>query len=86
MTPCYDEEFALVAAPRWSSGTTVTSPEALRTVPLIAYAEEAPIVRRYWRTVFGTRLTRTADVVVPDLRGVLATTRAGDSERAAGQG
>lgn len=77
ITPLYDELFALVAAPRWSLGKPVTSPEPLRRIPLVTYAEEAPIVRRYWRSVFGVRLTRTADLVVPDLRGVLAAVRAG---------
>lgn len=77
VTPFYDEVFALVAAPQWSGGTAITSPESLRQIPLVAYAEEAPIIRRYWRSVFGTRLTRTADLVVPDLRGVLAAVRAG---------
>ncbi|WP_350279023.1 LysR family transcriptional regulator [Kribbella sp. HUAS MG21] len=70
VTPFYDEVFALVAAPRWSV-------EPLRRTPLIAYGEEAPILRRYWRTVFGSRLTRTVDLVVPDLRGVLDAVRAG---------
>ncbi|HWD78704.1 MAG TPA: LysR family transcriptional regulator [Kribbella sp.] len=70
VTPFYDEEFALVAAPRWEG-------EAVRRVPLVSYGEEAPILRRYWRTVFGSRLTRTVDLVVPDLRGVLAAVRAG---------
>ncbi|MFF0341532.1 LysR substrate-binding domain-containing protein [Kribbella sp. NPDC004875] len=50
---------------------------SLREIPLVAYAEEAPIIRRYWRTVLNTRLTRTADLVVPDLRGVLTAVRAG---------
>ncbi|MFI7068054.1 LysR family transcriptional regulator [Kribbella sp. NPDC050124] len=77
VTPFYDEVFALVAAPRWFTGTPVTSPEPLRKIPLVAYAEEAPIIRRYWRSVFNTRLTRTADLVVPDLRGALAAVRAG---------
>ena len=77
ITPLYDEIFALVAAPRWAVGKPVTSPEPLRRIPLVTYAEEAPIVRRYWRSVFGVRLTRTADLVVPDLRGVLAAVRAG---------
>ncbi|MFI6675003.1 LysR family transcriptional regulator [Kribbella sp. NPDC050470] len=77
VTPFYDEVFALVAAPRWSTGTPITSPEPLRKIPLVAYAEEAPIIRRYWRSVFNTRLTRTADLVVPDLRGALAAVRAG---------
>ncbi|GAA1588694.1 LysR family transcriptional regulator [Kribbella sancticallisti] len=77
VTPLYDELFALVAAPRWYPGTPVTSPELLRDVPLVAFAEEAPILRRYWRSVFGVRLTRTVALVVPDLRGVLAAVLAG---------
>jgi DNA-binding transcriptional LysR family regulator len=77
ITPLYDEMFVLVAAPRWSLGKAPASPEVLRKIPLVAYAEEAPIIRRYWRSVFGVRLTRTADLVVPDLRGVLAAVRAG---------
>ncbi|MFB6720195.1 LysR family transcriptional regulator [Kribbella sp. NPDC056345] len=76
-TPCYDETFTLVAAPHWAPAAPVTTPDQLRAIPLIAYAEEAPILRRYWRTVFNTRLSRTPDLVVPDLRGALATTLAG---------
>lgn len=52
-------------------------PAALHGVPLITYAEDLPIARRYWRHVFGRRLTRTAAVTVPDLRGVLAAVVAG---------
>jgi DNA-binding transcriptional LysR family regulator len=77
VTPLYDETFALVAAPRWYSGTPVSAPEQLRHIPLVAYAEEAPILRRYWRSVFGVRLTRSVAVVVPDLRGVLSAVLAG---------
>jgi molybdate transport repressor ModE-like protein len=77
VTPLYDELFALVAAPRWFPGKPVSTPELLREIPLVAFAEEAPIIRRYWRSVFGVRLTRTAALVVPDLRGVLAAVRAG---------
>jgi DNA-binding transcriptional LysR family regulator len=46
-------------------------------VPLVAYAEEAPILRRYWRTVFDTRLTRTPGLVVADLRAVRTAVLAG---------
>ncbi|MBN6053095.1 LysR family transcriptional regulator [Nonomuraea sp. RK-328] len=66
----YDEEFVLVAAPavagRWPG-----------ELPLIAYAEDLPIVRRYWRTVFGRRPSTAAQVVIPDLRGVLNAVLAG---------
>ncbi|RMI35624.1 LysR family transcriptional regulator [Nocardia stercoris] len=65
-----DEEFALVAAAPWTLAD-------LGHAPLIAYAENLPILRRYWRTIFGTRLTRSPAVVVPDLRGVLAAAVAG---------
>ncbi|MGA5036675.1 LysR family transcriptional regulator [Streptomyces capoamus] len=52
-------------------------PAALHGVPLLTYAEDLPIARRYWRHVFGRRLSRTAAVTVPDLRGVLAAVAAG---------
>ena len=62
--PFYDEEFVLVAAPRWRG-------EALESIPLVAYAEELPIVRRYWRSVFGRPPTGLRTVaIVPDLRGI----------------
>lgn len=72
--PLCDEEFVLVAAPR-----RVVSPDAgsLAHVPLVAYSEDMPIVRRYWRHVFGVAPSGPAAVVVPDLRGVLAAVVAG---------
>ncbi|MFF8860959.1 LysR family transcriptional regulator [Streptomyces sp. NPDC015139] len=79
--PLADEEFVLVAAPVWAGRvadrTAVEGPAALQDVPLITYAEDLPITRRYWRHVFGRRLSRTADMTVPDLRGVLAAVAAG---------
>ncbi|MGW0337662.1 LysR family transcriptional regulator [Streptomyces sp. NPDC003011] len=80
--PLADEEFVLVAAPVWARRTeerrTADGPcAAVRDVPLVAYAEDLPIARRYWRTVFGKRLTAQAAVIVPDLRGVLAAVLAG---------
>ncbi|MEV5725152.1 LysR family transcriptional regulator [Streptomyces pharetrae] len=79
--PLMDEEFVLVAAPLWagrlSGRVAAEGPDALRAVPLVAYAEDVPIARRYWRHVFGTRLSRPAAVTVPDLRGVLAAVVAG---------
>ncbi|MGW0597197.1 LysR family transcriptional regulator [Streptomyces sp. NPDC002776] len=80
-TPLADEEFVLVAAPVWADriGGRVTAegPGVLHTVPLIAYAEDLPILRRYWRHVFGRRLNCRAAVTLPDLRGVLAAVTAG---------
>lgn len=81
-TALTDEEFVLVAAPEWAdrldTGLLRTEPlAALRDVPLISYAEDLPVIRRYWRTAFAARPKGSAAVVVPDLRGVLAATVAG---------
>ncbi|SFW91839.1 LysR family transcriptional regulator [Amycolatopsis australiensis] len=62
-TPLTDEEFVLVG-PRGFDGDP-------RTAPLVAYAEDLPIIRRYWRSVLGVRPPSGPAVVVPDLRGVL---------------
>ncbi|MFD5441835.1 LysR family transcriptional regulator [Streptomyces tendae] len=79
--PLLDEEFVLVAAPVWADRITsrlaVEGPTAMHAVPLVTYAEDLPIARRYWRHVFGTRLSCPAAVTVPDLRGVLAAVTAG---------
>ncbi|MER5543859.1 LysR family transcriptional regulator [Streptomyces sp. NPDC002589] len=79
--PLSDEEFVLVAAPVWAERLAdrpaVEGPAALHEVPLITYAEDLPIARRYWRHVFGRRLSRSAALTVPDLRGVLAVVAAG---------
>ena len=72
-TPLADEEFVLVAAPaRARDIDPAQLPAALRGQPLIAYAEDLPLIRRYWRTVFGTRPSGSAALVVPDLRAVCA--------------
>ncbi|MFI6522928.1 LysR family transcriptional regulator [Spirillospora sp. NPDC050679] len=79
--PLTDEEFVLVAAPAWADRVKERlgreGPAALHAVPLVTYAEDVPIARRYWRHVFGARLSRPAAVTVPDLRGVLAAVVAG---------
>ncbi|WP_043631805.1 LysR family transcriptional regulator [Nonomuraea candida] len=73
--PVYDEEFLLVASPEVAA--RASGVRELARVPLVAYAEELPIVRRYWRTVLGRRPSMAAQVVIPDLRGVLGAVRAG---------
>ncbi|MES5820332.1 LysR family transcriptional regulator [Streptomyces sp. RG80] len=76
--PLNDEEFVLVAAPERAErigGPARIAAEgeaALHGVPLIAYAEDLPIVRRYWRHVFGKRLVRDPAVTMPDLNAVKA--------------
>ncbi|MGA1838865.1 LysR family transcriptional regulator [Herbiconiux sp. 11R-BC] len=73
--PLYDEEFVLVASPGWRSRLAGVDPidHELAAIPLIAYAENLPIVRRYWRTVFERRPDDvTVAAVIPDLRGIVA--------------
>ncbi|MFF2144393.1 LysR family transcriptional regulator [Kitasatospora sp. NPDC058190] len=76
--PLADEEFVLVAAPAWADRLAgAPLPDALAQLPLVTYAEDLPIARRYWRHVFGRRLQAQAAITVPDLRGVLAAATAG---------
>lgn len=80
--PLADEEYLLVAAPSWAA-RIATHPQSddlcatLREVPLVTYAEDLPIVRRYWRTVFGKQLATHAAVTVPNLYAVLSAVNAG---------
>ncbi|MEU8979165.1 LysR family transcriptional regulator [Streptomyces sp. NPDC058251] len=80
--PLMDEEFVLVAAPQWAERigpgrVAAEGAAALHGAPLVTYAEDLPIARRYWRHVFGVRLSGQAAITVPDLRGVLAAVAAG---------
>lgn len=83
-SPLTDETFALVAAPALAARQGLTpsrvvqdGPSALDGVPLLAYAPDVPIVRRYWRHVFGRRLEREPELTFPDLRAVRAAASAG---------
>jgi DNA-binding transcriptional LysR family regulator len=81
-TPLVDEEFVLVATPEIAAQVTPEriadeGPAALDGLPVIAYAENLPVLRHYWTTVFDCQPNATAAVVVPDLRGVLAAVAAG---------
>ena len=45
-------------------------------MPLVAYAEDLPIVRRYWRTAFNKQAAREASLTVPNLHAVVSADRA----------
>lgn len=75
--PLADTESVLVASPGWArrihrERLDRQGSSALCATPLVAYDDDLPLLRRYWRHVFGVRLTCTPAVTVPDLRGVLA--------------
>jgi DNA-binding transcriptional LysR family regulator len=71
----HEENFWLVAPPN----TVIPMPSELLQVdltsleqwlksqPLIAYSEDLPIIRRFWRAVFGRRLDTVPRLVLPDL-------------------
>lgn len=80
--PLCDEEFLLVAAPsllaELDAELLQAQPvKALQTLPLLAYAEDLPIVRRWWRHVLGVAPSGRAVLVVPDLRCLQAAAVAG---------
>jgi DNA-binding transcriptional LysR family regulator len=72
--PLYLEELTVVAAPRWYYPDTSG---ILGDAPWVAEAEDLPLIRRYWQTVYKTTPPGNAVVVVPDLRAVLTATLAG---------
>ncbi|WP_406248786.1 LysR family transcriptional regulator [Microbacterium sp. M] len=75
-----DEEFVLVASPGLEldpAEVAERGPDALRAYPLLAYAQDVPILRRYWRHVFDMRLDREPALIAPDLRALAAAAVAG---------
>ncbi|BAU11618.1 transcriptional regulatory protein LysR family protein [Leptolyngbya sp. NIES-3755] len=65
--PLYEESFWLVAPP----GMEIEQSEQwLRQQTWIAYGEDLPIIRRFWRVVFGQRLEVNPQFVFPDLRTI----------------
>ncbi|MFF7254390.1 substrate-binding domain-containing protein [Streptomyces microflavus] len=80
--PLADEEFFLVGPPSMARTVDadrlrIAPADALAALPLVAYGEELPILRRYWRSEFGHRPTNPVALVAPDLRAVLAAVEAG---------
>lgn len=73
------EHFILVAAPRWAEALRQNAEQATRCgeVPILAYSDSLPIIRRYWSEVFGHEPAFAAALVLPDLRTLVAATVAG---------
>ncbi len=81
----HEENFWLVAPPdavipisSEQLHVNLTSLEQwLKSQPLIAYGEDLPIIRRFWRIVFGRRLDTVPRLVLPDLRLIRQAVMAG---------
>ena len=57
-TAIYSEELVLIGNQDWAEklpakAWATRALELLKDVPLLAYSEELPLIRRYWRKVFG---------------------------------
>jgi DNA-binding transcriptional LysR family regulator len=80
--PIYLEELVLVGNTTWAKRLPIKLLEtrgayAFQDIPLLAYAEDLPMLRRYWRKVFGRVPSGNANMVVPDLRAIVQATIAG---------
>jgi DNA-binding transcriptional LysR family regulator len=77
VTELFREEFVLVAAPGLAPSASGAGRPTLGNLPLIAYSEDRPLIRRFWRDVFGEEPLAVPAAVVPDLRGVHSLAIAG---------
>ncbi|MBD2772562.1 LysR family transcriptional regulator [Iningainema tapete] len=73
----FEESFWLVGPPTAiipvSQDVDLTVLEQwLSQQPWIAYSEDLPIIRRFWRVIFGRRLNVNPQFVIPDLRSIRA--------------
>ncbi len=72
--PLFKENFWLVGAnhleiPNYQESLSILE-SWVKTQPIIAYSEELPIIRRFWRIVFGKRIDVNPKLIIPDLRGI----------------
>ncbi|MGI8593538.1 MAG: LysR family transcriptional regulator [Solirubrobacteraceae bacterium] len=80
--PLFEESFVLVAGRSWRRRLDPTAiarnPAAsLQDVPLVAFDEDLPIIRKYWHRCFALTLERSAALTVDDLRAVARAVAAG---------
>jgi DNA-binding transcriptional LysR family regulator len=74
----FEENFWLVGSPKVISQMSQDVMQTdlnfleqwLKPQPLIAYSEDLPIIRRFWRVVFGRRLDVNPQFIIPDLRTI----------------
>ena len=76
--PLLTETLALVAGEEWMQRLpNPPTSEALAAAPMVAYAENLQLIRRYWRLVFGDALPTRPRIVLDDLRGIITAVVAG---------
>lgn len=80
--PLFRETLVLVGNPAWAARLPAAVIErdpsaALAEVPLVAFDEDLPLLRSYWRSAFEATIEDSAAVTVADLRAVCAAVAAG---------
>jgi DNA-binding transcriptional LysR family regulator len=73
----FTERLVLVAGVAWARRLQRIDPETLKAAPLVAFDDDLPLIRRYWRAVFGARPDSVAGICLPDLRGMCHAVAAG---------
>jgi len=78
----FDEELVLLASPQWAErigidAVAAADADALAGAPLVAFDEQLPLLRRYFRVVFKRAVKGTASLVVDDLRAIRQAVAAG---------
>lgn len=70
--PIFQENFWLVGSNNLAvpNNQEISILDWLKTQPIIAYSEDLPIIRRFWRVVFGKRIDLNPQLIIPDLRGI----------------
>jgi DNA-binding transcriptional LysR family regulator len=81
-TALYLEELVLVGNSYWAKKLpakqlATKGLELLSKTPLLAYSEELPLLRKFWRKTFGKVPEATATLVIPDLRAIVQSAKAG---------
>jgi len=68
--PIMDEEFLLVASPDIAGRVVGEGPERFARIPMLSYDRKLPIIRRYWKTVFGHPAEVGPATLLPNLLAV----------------
>ena len=73
------EHYLLIAAARWADAVSDNVEAAIEGgfVPLLAYADSLPMIRRYWIEVFGREISAHPPIILPGLRTLLSASLAG---------
>lgn len=68
--PLIDEEFVLVGNPKFSACKNSRKNEWVREVPFVSFADSLPLIRRYWKTVYGDTPKMEPVITLPNLLSV----------------